>query len=108
MVEDKAIAAQAVAFVVNSTRKGLVSLCADVAHLMRAKASLEKKVTNLRHENEALRAAAQHSFVDHSQFSSQLPSDDVRSDYHSQVTILLILKHCKIYNLKWLCLNNKY
>lgn len=37
LVEDKEIAAKAVAFVVNSTRKGIVPLCADVANLLRAK-----------------------------------------------------------------------
>jgi len=37
LVEDKEIAACAVAFVVNSTRKGIVPLCADVASLMRSK-----------------------------------------------------------------------
>ena len=37
IVEDKEIAARAVAFVVNSTRKGIVPLCADVAHLLRTK-----------------------------------------------------------------------
>jgi hypothetical protein len=36
-VEDKEIAARAVAFVVNSTRKGIVPLCADIANLLRAK-----------------------------------------------------------------------
>lgn len=37
LMEDKEIAARAVAFVVNSTRKGIVPLCADVANLMRSK-----------------------------------------------------------------------
>ena len=37
LVEDKEIAARAVAFVVNSTRKGIVPLCADVANLLRLK-----------------------------------------------------------------------
>ena len=37
LVEDKEIAARAVAFVINSTRKGIVPLCADVANLFRAK-----------------------------------------------------------------------
>jgi len=37
LVEDKEIAACAVAFVVSSTRKGIVPLCADVASLMRSK-----------------------------------------------------------------------
>ena len=37
LVEDKEIAARAVAFVVNSTRKGIVPLCADVANLLRSK-----------------------------------------------------------------------
>ena len=37
LVEDKEIAACAVAFVVNSMRKGIVPLCADVASLMRSK-----------------------------------------------------------------------
>jgi len=37
LVEDKEIAACAVAFVVSSMRKGIVPLCADVASLMRSK-----------------------------------------------------------------------
>jgi hypothetical protein len=37
VVEDKEIAACAVAFVVNGTRRGIVPLCADVASLMRSK-----------------------------------------------------------------------
>ena len=41
LVEDKEIAACAVAFVVNSTRKGIVPLCADVATLMRSKRRLD-------------------------------------------------------------------
>ena len=40
LVEDKEIAACAVEFVVNSTRKGIVPLCADVASLMRSKRRL--------------------------------------------------------------------
>lgn len=36
-MEDKEIAARAVAFVVNGSRKGIVPLCADVANLLRAK-----------------------------------------------------------------------
>ena len=37
LVEDKEIAARAVAFVVNNTRKGIVPLCADVATLLRGR-----------------------------------------------------------------------
>lgn len=37
VVGDKAVAAKAVAFVVSSTRKGIVAHCADVANLLRAK-----------------------------------------------------------------------
>ncbi|XP_076455595.1 uncharacterized protein LOC143290168 [Babylonia areolata] len=62
LVEDKEIAARAVAFVVNSTRKGIVPLCADIANLLRAKRSLEKKVFLLKRENEALRGSTGHSF----------------------------------------------
>ncbi|KAK3082826.1 hypothetical protein FSP39_006492 [Pinctada imbricata] len=58
LVEDKEIAARAVAFVVNSTRKGIVPLCADVASLLRAKRSLEKKVSLLKKENEILRSSS--------------------------------------------------
>lgn len=36
-IGDKEVAAKAVAFVVNSTRKGIVPLCADVANIIRAK-----------------------------------------------------------------------
>ncbi|KAK7112283.1 hypothetical protein V1264_011757 [Littorina saxatilis] len=62
LVEDKEIAARAVAFVVNSTRKGIVPLCADIANLLRAKRSLEKKVFLLKRENEALRGSTGNSF----------------------------------------------
>lgn len=62
LVEDKEIAARAVAFVVNSTRKGIVPLCADIANLLRAKRCLEKKVFLLKRENEALRGSTGHSF----------------------------------------------
>ncbi|OWF51292.1 uncharacterized protein LOC110449383 [Mizuhopecten yessoensis] len=58
LVEDKEIAAKAVAFVVNSTRKGIVPLCADVANLLRTKRSLEKKVFKLKKENDVLRSTA--------------------------------------------------
>ncbi len=37
LVEDKDVASKAVAFVVHSTRKGIVPLCADVASLLRSK-----------------------------------------------------------------------
>ncbi|BFZ21979.1 hypothetical protein BsWGS_25018 [Bradybaena similaris] len=57
LVEDKEVAARAVAFVVNSTRKGIVPLCADIANLLRAKRSLEKKVYLLKREVEALRSS---------------------------------------------------
>ncbi|XP_005097528.2 uncharacterized protein LOC101853550 [Aplysia californica] len=62
LVEDKEVAARAVAFVVNSTRKGIVPLCADVANLLRAKRSLEKKVYLLKREVEALRSSTSVSF----------------------------------------------
>lgn len=60
IVEDKEIAACAVAFVVNSTRKGIVPLCADVASLMRAKRRLEKQVVRLKREVEVLRNSSHH------------------------------------------------
>ncbi|GFR63002.1 CAP-Gly domain-containing linker protein 2 [Elysia marginata] len=62
LVEDKEVAARAVAFVVNSTRKGIVPLCADIANLLRAKRSLEKKVYLLKRELEALRSSTSVSF----------------------------------------------
>lgn len=37
LMEDREIASRAVAFVVNSTRKGFVPLCANVASLMKSK-----------------------------------------------------------------------
>ncbi|ELU02719.1 hypothetical protein CAPTEDRAFT_191346 [Capitella teleta] len=39
LVVDKELAARAVAFVVSSSRKGIVPLCADVANLLKAKSS---------------------------------------------------------------------
>ncbi|XP_041374259.1 uncharacterized protein LOC121387303 [Gigantopelta aegis] len=62
LVEDKEVAARAVAFVVNSTRKGIVPLCADVATLLHTKRRLEKKVYQFKRENEALRSSASISF----------------------------------------------
>lgn len=62
LVEDKEVAARAVAFVVNSTRKGIVPLCADIANLLRAKRSLEKKVYLLKRELEAVRSSTSVSF----------------------------------------------
>lgn len=58
LVEDKEIAARAVAFVVNGSRKGIVPLCADVANLLRAKRRLEKKVFMLKKENDFLHSAS--------------------------------------------------
>lgn len=58
LVEDKEIAARAVAFVVNGSRKGIVPLCADVANLLRAKRRLEKKVFMLKKENDLLHSAS--------------------------------------------------
>lgn len=57
LMEDKEVAARAVAFVVNSTRKGIVPLCADVAHLMRSKQCLERKIRILKRENDAYRSS---------------------------------------------------
>ncbi|ELU13319.1 hypothetical protein CAPTEDRAFT_229281 [Capitella teleta] len=57
LVVDKELAARAVAFVVSSSRKGIVPLCADVANLLKAKSRLEHKVSRLRRENEALRSS---------------------------------------------------
>lgn len=57
LVEDKDLAARAVALVVNSTRKGIVPLCADVARLLKQKKMLETKVDRLRSENESLRSS---------------------------------------------------
>ncbi|KAH9489595.1 hypothetical protein Btru_036453 [Bulinus truncatus] len=62
LVEDKEVAARAVAFVVNSSRKGIVPLCADIANLLRAKRCLEKKVFLLKREVEATRSSTSVSF----------------------------------------------
>lgn len=56
LMEDREIASRAVAFVVNSTRKGFVPLCANVASLMKSKRRLEKKVARLKREVEVLRS----------------------------------------------------
>ncbi|KAL5005922.1 hypothetical protein ScPMuIL_017080 [Solemya velum] len=66
LVEDKEIAARAVAFVVNSTRKGIVPLCADIAGLMRAKRSLERNVLRLKQENDVLRSSTSSLRTSHS------------------------------------------
>ncbi|XP_043922885.1 uncharacterized protein LOC122798199 isoform X2 [Protopterus annectens] len=42
--EDKKMASRAVAFVIKSTRKGIVPLCADVAQLLKVKQRLEKTI----------------------------------------------------------------
>jgi len=56
LVEDKEIAAKAVAFVVSSTRKGIVPLCSNVASLFRTKKQLESRIARLKTENESLRS----------------------------------------------------
>ncbi|XP_074654962.1 uncharacterized protein LOC141908707 [Tubulanus polymorphus] len=56
LIEDKEIASKAVAFVVNSTRKGIVPLCADIANLLVDRKTLERKLTNLSRENDVLRS----------------------------------------------------
>ncbi|CAG5130107.1 unnamed protein product [Candidula unifasciata] len=76
LVEDKEVAARAVAFVVNSTRKGIVPLCADIANLLRAKRSLEKKVYLLRREVEALRSSTSVSIRTSNSTSPTLPLTD--------------------------------
>lgn len=75
LVEDKEIASRAVAFVVNSTRKGIVPLCTDVANLLRAKRSLEKKVLLLKKENEALRSGSRPTSHSTSPTPASLSSD---------------------------------
>ncbi|XP_052079381.1 uncharacterized protein LOC127717676 [Mytilus californianus] len=75
LVEDKEIASRAVAFVVNSTRKGIVPLCTDVANLLRAKRSLEKKVLLLTKENQALRSGSRPTSHSTSPTPASLSSD---------------------------------
>ncbi|XP_070570672.1 uncharacterized protein [Ptychodera flava] len=55
LVEDKDVAAKAVAFVINSTRKGVVPLCADVANLLRTKKKLEGIIIEQKQELQRLR-----------------------------------------------------
>lgn len=91
LVEDKEIAARAVAFVVNSTRKGIVPLCADIANLLRAKRSLEKKVFLLKRENEALRGSTGVSFRTSHSTSPTPPSFSSCTDkslLHEQVAFV--------------------
>ncbi|XP_064646296.1 uncharacterized protein LOC135499471 isoform X2 [Lineus longissimus] len=77
LVEDKEIAAKAVAFVVNSTRKGIVPLCADVATIFRIRRSLEHKVSDLQRENDILRS--QTNSIRTSQSTSPAPPSLVNS-----------------------------
>ncbi|XP_050388591.1 uncharacterized protein LOC126807804 isoform X2 [Patella vulgata] len=89
LVEDKDIAARAVAFVVNSTRKGIVPLCADVANLLRSKRSLEKKIYLMKRENEALRSSTSISFRTSHSTSPAPPSTSSYTDkslLHDQTT----------------------
>ncbi|XP_067928874.1 CAP-Gly domain-containing linker protein 4-like [Watersipora subatra] len=57
-IGDKEVVAKAVAFVVNSTRKGIVPLCADVANLLSNRRSLEDRIVQLTKQNEALQLLA--------------------------------------------------
>lgn len=66
LVEDKEIAARAVALVVNSSRKGIVPLCADVANLLRAKKSLEKDIILLKQQNNTLHSSSASMQTSHS------------------------------------------
>ncbi|XP_029640033.1 ras guanine nucleotide exchange factor Y [Octopus sinensis] len=66
LVEDKEIAARAVALVVNSSRKGIVPLCADVANLLRAKKSLEKDILLLKQQNNVLHSSSASMHTSHS------------------------------------------
>ncbi|XP_071149665.1 uncharacterized protein [Mytilus edulis] len=86
LVEDKEIASRAVAFVVNSTRKGIVPLCTDVANLLRAKRSLEKKVLLLTKENQELRSGSRPTSHSTSPTPASLSSDKSIHDtsYHIQ------------------------
>ncbi|XP_045178318.2 uncharacterized protein LOC123538349 isoform X2 [Mercenaria mercenaria] len=74
LMEDKEVAARAVAFVVNSTRKGIVPLCADVANLMRTKQCLERKLRILRRENDAFRSSLNGGSVPSHSMSPTPPS----------------------------------
>ncbi|KAH3787471.1 hypothetical protein DPMN_165595 [Dreissena polymorpha] len=74
LVEDKEIAARAVAFVVNSTRKGIVPLCADVANLMRSKQCLERKLQLIRRENATFRSSMSGGSVPSHSMSPTPPS----------------------------------
>ncbi|KAL4216867.1 hypothetical protein ACF0H5_023329 [Mactra antiquata] len=73
-MEDKEIAARAVAFVVNSTRKGIVPLCADVANLMRSKQCLERKLRVLRRENDTYRSSLNDGSIPRHSMSPTPPS----------------------------------
>jgi len=57
--DDQAAASRAVALVINSARKGMVSLCIDVADVFRANQRLEARVATLTAENAALHAEIQ-------------------------------------------------
>ncbi|XP_060557976.1 uncharacterized protein LOC132718302 [Ruditapes philippinarum] len=74
LMEDKEVAARAVAFVVNSTRKGIVPLCADVANLMRTKQCLERKLRILRRQNDAFRSSCNGGSVPSHSMSPTPPS----------------------------------
>ncbi|XP_041470532.1 restin homolog [Lytechinus variegatus] len=55
LVHDKDVAAKAVAFVVNSSRRGIVPLCADVAAILRNKLKLERTIEKQRAEIQRLK-----------------------------------------------------
>lgn len=55
LVHDKDVAAKAVAFVVNSSRRGIVPLCADVAAVLRNKLKLERTIEKQRTEIQRLK-----------------------------------------------------
>ncbi|KAJ8019510.1 CAP-Gly domain-containing linker protein 2 [Holothuria leucospilota] len=60
IVEDKETASSAVAFVVHSSRKGIIHLCADVANLIKAKKRLQLLVNQLQEENARLKQSRHH------------------------------------------------
>ncbi|XP_077997607.1 uncharacterized protein LOC144450770 [Glandiceps talaboti] len=70
LVEDKDVAAKAVAFVINSTRKGVVPLCADVAGLFRSKKRLEGIIIDQKRELERVRNFPRHASLGSSRTST--------------------------------------
>ncbi|XP_038654403.1 uncharacterized protein LOC119966567 isoform X2 [Scyliorhinus canicula] len=81
--EDKEIASKAVAFVIRSSRKGVVPLCADVANLLKIKWRLERTIKAQQLEIHRLLSTSR-AHCNHSSTSTQTNSSILGSPLRAQ------------------------